>query len=82
MNFLLQKYVMLCPLMLYTKFQLNRSIFKKKRLEPRLQTRLQTRLPTLILVKHQLISSQQTPFPQDLTGIANKDETRKILRKG
>ena len=29
-------------MLLHTKFQLNQSILKKKRLEPRLQTRLQT----------------------------------------
>ena len=38
-------------MLLHTKFQLNQSILKKKRLEPRLQTRLQTHLPTLILDK-------------------------------
>ena len=41
-NFLVQKYVMLCPMMLLTKFELNRSIFKKNSQEPCLKTRLQT----------------------------------------
>ena len=41
-NFLFQKYVMLSPMMLHSKFELNRSIFKKNSREPCLKTRLQT----------------------------------------
>ena len=48
-DFLLQKNVILCPLMFRTKFELNRSIIEKNRLKPCLKTRLQTYKGELIL---------------------------------